>query len=61
MLKTGLIEPSLKGNEFTWKSGEFRKIRCKFDRILINKFFINIFPDFKCYTLPQSTSHHTPL
>jgi hypothetical protein len=60
-LETGLIEPSIKGNQFTWKSGVYRNIHCKLDRILINHLFVNTFPNFNCYTLPQATSDHTPL
>lgn len=61
MFKTGLTELSIKGNKFTWKSSEFRNIHCKLDRILVNQTFIFTFPNFKCFTLPQATSDHTPL
>lgn len=58
IFKAGLIESTIKGNKFTRKSGEFRNIHCKLDRILVNHDFINQFPNFRCYSLPQATSDH---
>lgn len=51
--KTGLIEPLLKDNKFTWKSGEYRNIHCKLDRVLLNHSFTKKkSPNFSCNTLP---------
>jgi exonuclease III len=61
LMDTGLIEPIISGNKYTWKSGLAKNIHCKLDRILINVELANIFPNFICSTLEQNSSDHTPL
>jgi hypothetical protein len=61
LLESGLIEPVISGNKYTWKSGIAKNIHCKLDRVLYNKDFLNKFPNNICSTLEQNLSDHTPL
>ncbi|KAA0050231.1 uncharacterized protein E6C27_scaffold355G00730 [Cucumis melo var. makuwa] len=57
-----LIEPSIKGNWFTWTSKVHKSgLLCCFDHILVNEDWLSIWPSSRVNVLPWGISNHSPI